>query len=168
MTSETDRGAPYGRVDEKRSFDNVPIAIDWHDYLVNRREPGSLAALNFTFRPPRALATGLQYKITTAGVLSNKPFGQIRWPTTAAGIVADGTAAWTAEAISTTSLRSTISNDDWPAVDGVTLGTESNADLRYTVLVAGGSDGNDYELKHRITLATGELKEGVAVLPVRD
>lgn len=169
MSCETDdRGAPYGTVDAKRSFDNVPVQIDWHDYLINRRIPGAAVSADYRMRPMRAQATGLQYRCTTAGVTSKVPDGRIQWPTTVAGTVTDGTVVWTAEAMATSSLRSTISTNDWPAVSGLTLGTESNNDLIYTVNVSGGTDGQDYEVKHQITLVNGELKEGVAVLPVRD
>ena len=34
-----DVGAPYGPVPPKRTWDNVPVQIDWHNYLVNRWGP---------------------------------------------------------------------------------------------------------------------------------
>lgn len=167
MTCTTDdRGAPYAEVEPKRSFDEVPIAVDWHDYLANFREAGTAYASGYRVRLPRRYATGLQYQCTTPGVTSGKP--NVRWPTLVGGTVTDGTVVWTAEAMSTQSLRTTIASDDWPAVAGLTLGTESNNDLRYQVLVDGGTSGQTYEVKHQVILANGEEKEAVAVLPVQD
>lgn len=169
MTCDSDDiGQPYVEVDPKRSFDEVPIEVDWHDFLARRRRAGTAYASADTIRPLRAQATGLQYRCTTAGVTSGLPTDRIRWPTTVGATVQDGSVVWTAEAMSTTSLRTTISSDDWPAVAGLTLGAESNSDLRYQVLVAGGTSGQSYSVKHQVTLANGEDKEAVAVLPVAD
>ena len=169
MTSEQQEpGAPYAEVDAKRSFDNVPVSLDWHDYLINRRQQGVSVALNFVMRPRRADATGLQYKCTTAGVTSRMPWGRIVWPAAAGGTVTDGTAVWTAEPISASSLRTTIATQSFPAVAGVVLSSPSDGDLIYTTLVDGGTSGQKYEIKHQVILANGEEKEGVAVLPVQD
>lgn len=166
MTCDTEKGAPYVEVPVKRSFDEVPVEVDWHDYLARVRQHGTAYTVGDRVRPLRKDATGLQYNCTTAGVTSGKPL--VRWPTTIGGTVTDGTVVWTAEAVTTQSLRTTISSDDWPAVTGLTLGTESSSDLRYQVMVGSGVSGQSYEVKHRVTLANGEDKEAVAVLPVQD
>lgn len=165
--TDLEQAPPYVEVEAKRVYDEVPVEVDWHDYLARIRRPGSAVAQNDVVRPLRADATGLQYRCTTAGTTSSKPTSSLRWPTTAGGTLLDGSVIWTAETISSASLRTTITGEDWPAVSGLTLGTETSNDLRYVVLVAGGSDGVDYEVKHQVTLANGENKEAVAVLPVR-
>lgn len=169
MTTDTEEvGQPYVRVDPKRSFDEVPIEADWHDYLIRQRRPGTAYASSDTVRPLRARATGLQYRCTTAGVTSGVPTDRIRWPTVVGGTVDDGSVVWTAEAVTSASLRTTIASDDWPSVTGLTLGSASNSDLRYVVTVDGGVSGQTYEVKHQVTLANGEEKEAVIVLPVQD
>jgi hypothetical protein len=166
VTCEIAKGAPYVEVDPKRSFDEVAIEVDWHDYLIRTRLAGTAYSVNDRVRPLRRDATGLQYRCSTAGVTSGKP--SVRWPTVSGGTVTDGTVVWTAEAVTSASLRTTISTEDWPAVTGLTLGAESNADLRYQVLVDGGVSGQTYEVRHQVVMANGEEKEAVAVLPVRD
>lgn len=166
--SELEPGAPYVEVDAKRSFDDVPVEVDWHDYLARLRRPGSAVSVSDAVRPIRSQATGLQYRCSVAGVTSKRATAQIVWPAIAGATLADGSVTWVAEAISTASLRTTITAEDWPAVAGLTLTAEVNADLRYVVNVAGGVDGQTYLVKHQVTLANGEDKEAVAVLPIRD
>ena len=167
MTDEN-RGAPYGVVAPKRAFDDVPIEVDWHDYLANTRQPGMAYSADARVRPLRADATGLQYRCTTAGVTSGQPSARLRWPTTAGGTVTDGSVVWTAEALTSASLRTTISSSSWPAVNGLTIADQGSVDLKHSANVAGGKSGQRYEVKHRVTLANGEDKEAVAILPVQD
>ncbi len=168
MTCDTEEiGQPYVRVQAKRSFDEVPVEVDWHDYLVRQRRPGTAYNAGDRVRPLRKDATGLQYNCTTAGVTSGKPL--VRWPTVAGGTVTDGTVVWTAEAVTSASLRTTIASEDWSASAGVVLGAESSSDLRYIVMVGSGVSGQTYTVTHRVTLAlNSEDKEAVAVLPVQD
>lgn len=169
METADDRGAPAGKAEPKRPADNVPLRVDWHDYLINRRTPGVAVALNFRFRFPRDRSTGLQYKCTVAGVSDKRPDERIVWPTTAGGVVTDGPVQWTAEAIDTQSLRLTISSNAWSVNDAaVTLATQSNADSIYTSYASGGADGQTYEIRHSVTLSNGEIKEALIVLPVLD
>lgn len=166
--SEPEPGAPYVEVPAKRSFDEVPVEVDWHDYLARLRRPGSAVAANDVVRPLRSQATGLQYRATSNGVTSRRPTASLSWPTQIGGTLRDGSVTWTAEPVSTASLRTTITADDWPSVAGLSFGAEVNSDLRYVLMVGGGSNGVVYEVKHQVTLANGEDKEAVAVLPVRD
>ena len=48
--------APYVTVTPVRSYDDVLLSWDWHDYLLNTRTPGALVDVGFCIRPPRALA----------------------------------------------------------------------------------------------------------------
>jgi hypothetical protein len=169
MTCDNDEiGAPYLEVKAKRSFDDVPVEVDWHDYLANVRRLGSAYQVNDLVRPLRQFATGLQYRCTVAGITSGRKYSEIRWPTVVGGTVTDGTVTWTAEALSNGSLRSTIASNTWPAVAGLTLSGAASLDLRYVTRVAGGVSGTSYDIKHQVTLASGEDKEAVIVLPVRD
>lgn len=166
MTEE--HGAPYIEVPAKRSADKVPVQFDWHDFLANDWQPGrAYASLGERIRPVRGLATGFEYEVTTTGVSGNR---RPIFPTTAGATVRSGSVTFTARAMSSASLRATISSSSFPAVSGVTLSDQSNDDLVYTTYVAGGSNGSSYEVKHQITLsnAPGEIKEGVAVVPVLD
>lgn len=166
--SDDDHGAPYELVLAKRSFDTDQVGVDWHDYLIKKRVPGKLYQIGDVFRPLRAQATGLQYRCTSGGVASGAPFQDLRWPRSPAATITDGQVTWIAEAISSATLISTISSAVWVAPTGVTLGAETIDDLRYMVLVAGGTSSEQYELKHQITLASGQRKEAVVVLPVLD
>jgi hypothetical protein len=165
-----DRGAPFAEVEAKRVADKVPLRVDWHDYLINTREPGKAVAQNYVFRPPRSRATGLEYKCTTAGVTSQAPYDRLRWPTAAASTITDGTVVWTAQAVSTSSLRATVSSDSWTADTGLTLSDQSNTDLIYTTYAAAGTNGERYEVKHAITLSgsPAEIKEALILLPVKN
>jgi hypothetical protein len=165
---DSGRGGPIGEVEPKRAADTVPVSVDWHDFLINRREPGTAVSLNFVFRPPRALATGFEYKCTTPGVTGGHPHFRIAWPTTIGGTIPDGSVVWTAQAISTDSLRASISSSSWPAVAGLTFSAAAAIDLVYSTNVAGGSSGETYQIAHEITLSTGEPKEALIILPVQD
>lgn len=158
-------GQPVVDLKAKRSFDEVPVTFDWHDFLVRLPERGKAYAVNDRVRLPRARSTGLQYRCTTGGVTGKS---EPRWPTVSGGTVNDGTVIWTAEAIDANSLRTTISSDDYVLDTGITEGSSSNADLKYTVLVSGGVSGQEYRVKHQIICANGEDKEAVGILPVRD
>lgn len=168
-------GQPYGEVPPKRSFDNVPVAVDWHDYLVNLWAPGRYFSGDAVIRLPRAISTGKQYRAVSDGVSgASMP----RFPKNDDDEVTDGSVVWRAEPVSIESQRTTIAAQQWSADSGVSLGTEATSDLIYQVLVDGGEDGGGdgvledgtaaYRITHQITLANGEEKEGVVLLPVRD
>lgn len=163
--NEPEVGGPIVELKPKRSFDEVPVEFDWHDFLIRQPERGRAFAVNDRVRLPRSRSTGLQYRCTTAGVTGNK---EPRWPTAAAGTVTDGTVVWTAEAIDANSLRTTILSEDFALDTGLTNGGESVVDLKYTVLVRGGTSGQSYNVKHQIVCVNGEDKEAVGILPVED
>lgn len=156
---------PYGRVQPKRSYDTVPLQIDWHDYLIDLWQPGMSVALGARTRPLRTEATGLEYEVTTIGITGH---GKPNWPINEGNMVQDGSAVWTARAVTSLSLRTQIANQSWELPDGITLIGSATDDYVYTAFIAGGIDGSDYVIKHQVELTNGERKEGVAVLPVRD
>jgi hypothetical protein len=137
----------------------------WHDFLANKPKRGSAYSVGAKVRLPRSQATGFQYECTTAGVTGQT---EPRWPKTLNATATDGSVVWTAKAVAADSLRTTISSSQFLADVGVTLGAESNDDLDYTVLVSGGTSGESYLIKHRITCANGEVEEAVGRLPVED
>lgn len=158
-------GGPVVELKAKRSFDEVPVTFDWHDFLANLPLRGKAYALAVMVRLPRGRSTGFQYECTTAGVTGAQ---EPRWPKTLNGTVTDGSVVWTARALAATSLRTTVSTHQAPAVTGVNLGTITVDDHIYTVPVSGGTSGQVYDIKHQIACANGEDKEAVGKLPVED
>jgi hypothetical protein len=167
MSGDSDHGQPRGRVEPKRSYDRVPVQIDWHDYLAYVREPNSAISLGqrIRFRRKDPRGTGLEYECTQSGVTGGR---EPVWPKTAGLTVTDGSVVWTARAVSTASLRATISSSNWTNSEGLTLSSMTTNDLIATVFVSGGTNGQEYEVKNQLALSTGEPKEGVVVLPVAD
>lgn len=163
----SEQGLPYVEVPAKRSADKVPVQFDWHDYLANQWVRGGEFQTGERIRGSRATSTGFEYEATTGGVS-----GRVRpvFPTTVGLTVRDGSIVWTARAITTASLRATILTSLFPAVDGLTLSNQSDADLVHTIYVAGGISWSTYEVPNRVTLsnAPGEIIEKVALLPVVD
>lgn len=154
-------------VDPKRSGDKVPVQFDWHDYLADVWAPGITvpAGRRFRFHRRDPRSTGLEYEVTVAG----RTGGRVpMFPTAIGQAVVDGSATLTARAMTAGSLRGTIGTSSFPSVDGVTLSGEINEDLVYTIWVAGGVDGQTYEILHNVTLngVVGEVKGAVALLPV--
>lgn len=160
-----DSGAPYGPVAPKRTYDNLPVGVDWHDYLANLWQPGVYVSQGTTIRLVRKASTGFEYVCTTAGLTGK---AQPRFPSVAAETVPDGSVVWTAQAISSASLRTQISTHAVDADTGITVGADSVSDLVHVVFVDGGQDGSDYQIRFQIVATNGEEKEGVVILPVRD
>jgi hypothetical protein len=170
MDSADDLAPPSGTVAAKRPGAKVPVVVDWHDYLANTRQPGQYVALDTRVRPPRAKATGAQYRCTAAGYTSGDPYDRVKWAPLSGAAFTDGGVTWTPEAMDTQSLRAMIVNNTWTFPSGINKSDEGNADFRYWAHAAGGSVDQDYELLHAVTLsnAPGELQIALIVLPVRD
>lgn len=156
------------RVDAKRSFDNEPIQFDWHDYVAKTWRPGAYfnvgECIRFKRNDPRS--PGLQARCSQAGATGGRP---PVWSRAISDVVDDGSAQWTMEALTAASVN-TIATSEFPALADVTFSQETSNDFVYTVFVAGGVSGQDYPVKHRVTLtgAASQAKEMVAILPVRD
>lgn len=163
-----EHGGPYQIVLALRSWDNDWIGLDWHDYLIKLRSAGKYVQVGDVFRPKRDQATGMQYRCTVAGYTLGVDFQSLRWPKQAGLTIIDGAATWTAEAVSTTSLISTVSSATWIPPAGVTHSNPFSDDLRYLVMFTGGISGSSYDNKHQLVLANGQKKEGVVVVPVQD
>jgi hypothetical protein len=158
-------GGPVVEVDAKRSFDEIAIPFDWHDYIARLPERGRAYSQGTKVRLPRSRSKGFQYEVTTGGVTGNQ---EPRWPEALNATVTDGSVVWTAKAIDANSLRTTISSNQAPAVSGITVGAVSVDDHVYSVLVSGGTSGTTYDIKHQVVLANGEDKEAVARIKVQD
>lgn len=152
-------------VPAKRSTETVPVDFDWHDFLANVPARGRAYAQGVRVRLPRDRSTGLQYECTTAGVTDSV---EPRWPKVVDATVQDGSVVWTAKAIASNSLRTTVSAVVDPTHADLTIGEPTIDDLVYRYPVAGGSDGESYELVQHITCANGQEEDGIVVLPVSD
>jgi hypothetical protein len=174
-------GQPYQTVATKRTYDVVPVTFDWHDFLLNPRPQGQAVAIDYVWRPTRALATGIQYRCTQEGVTSPLDTNSILWPRDDGAVTDDGTAQWTSEEISNASLRALIGSYTYtgtvqpPGVGTVTTTDAGSDDLIYSAYVGGGTSGENYLISHEIVLvdvvtavATGEKKEAIGYLPVQD
>lgn len=162
----TSPGQPFITGDVARSYDEIPVSYDWHDFLLNVRTPGAGVALNYAVRPPRNAATGYQWVVVTPGRCGFK--NTIFWPIGLGMIFHDGTAVWASALVDDTSLRTTISTltiDCDSPVSFVDLGI---VDLIETILVTGGASGSQYDIRCDIICANGEKKQAVLVLPVQD
>lgn len=164
----SDCAAPqYIEVPAKRTADKVPVQFDWHDMLANLWQRGAAYALAARIRPERALSTGLEYEVTTAGVTGNR---RPNFPVTAGETVQSGSVVFTSRAMSDASLRATILVSAFPLVEGLTLSDQSDDDLVHTIYAAGGTSGQRALVVNRVTLSNppGEIKEAAMLLPVQD
>lgn len=152
----------------KGAADRIPVQVDWHDWLINTREPGVAVAVDFVMRPTRSMATGFQYRCTVAGVTSCLPFFRLRWPHTVGGLIVDGSVSWTAEAIDDESLRTTVTDEIWTETPGVVLSAESAADSIYSVQVEGGVSGQEYVVRHSADFANGEKRSQAVQINIED
>lgn len=135
---------------EKDPGETLDYAAEFAGHCGRYREPSTDYQINTLVLPKRA--TGLQYKATTAG---RSATAEPRWPTAAAGAVTDGSVVWTAEAISTGSLIRTLSSASWTADTGITVGSPTTAGTKSTVLISGGTEGQDYDI-----VCTGTCSDG--------
>ena len=165
MTQELirDDSLPY-REYVQRPGELLDYAFEWSEYLALRWTPGTNFALNATIRP--AVQTGYQYKATVAGWSAKF---QPNWPTRIGDTVQDGSVVWTAVAIDTTSLVSTISTSAWTADNPITVPTTSLTGTNATGFVnvpSNAADG-DYYVRNTITLANTLQKIGLLLIRVR-
>jgi hypothetical protein len=126
---------------EKDPGETLDYAADFTSHCARFREPNTDYSTNAVVVPKRA--TGLQYKATTGG---RSGTDEPRWPLTATQTVKDGSITWTAEAVNADSLMRTLSSVSWAADTGITLGATSTSGTRSTVLISGGTEGQDYDV----------------------
>ena len=120
---------------------------------------------NIAVRP--LVSTGYQYRATTGGHSGAK---EPLWPKTLAATVTDGSVIWTAEAISTTSLTTTVASiPTWTVDTGLTASdTALNGQVAEAVIdAASATDGVDYSVLVTATLSDGQILKKRCILPVR-
>lgn len=156
-------GQPYEEMPPKRSYHTIDYGIDWTAWLARYWRSGEAYTLTVRVRPTRP--TGFEYECTTAGQAGTR---EPRWPTAAGGTVPDGSVVWTARALSSDSLKTTIQSSTWTADDGVTLSGDAVSGELATTLVAGGTSGQRYSVLNRVQFANGQRAEGELVIPVQD
>lgn len=141
-----------------------PDDTDWHyvDFehaLRNKWKPGTNFAATTCIRPTKP--DGYQYE--SAGGVSGA-----REPRWGSATVSDGSITWTRQAISTTSLRTTLSGvPTWDADAGITVSDEGVDGQKAKAKIAGGTDQQDYTVLVQATLADGTTKTATVVLPIR-
>lgn len=131
-------------MDDLRTFEQDPAetldySIEFAGHCARLREPDSDYSTGTRVRPARA--TGFQYNASTGGRTGTT---EPRWPTTVGGTVVDGSVTWTAEAVSTTSLRRTLISASWAGDTGLSVGTPSTSGTKSTALISGGTLGQRY------------------------
>lgn len=161
---DTDRGRAWIRVPPKAPGDPARLAVDWHDWLA-RQWPGAgqLVSPGTVVRLERARSTGLQYRSLSGGVTGR---AEPRWSASVGTPVADGTVTWVAEALSVDSIARTVTSAAWEVPAPLAGSAELLADYVYSVLVSGGDDGSEYQVKHRAVFSDGQADTGVLVLLV--
>ena len=154
--------------------EKIRYKIDWEDWLAMLWEHGRAYTVGEYVRPtlivsgrPMLAPNGLQYRCTTGGGTAHAP---PVWPRTVAGTVTDGTVVWTAEAISSASLETTLSTSSWPAVTGLTLTGASTDGQTASVVVdtTSATSGVDYDLVNVATMADGQIRRGTIRIKVRE
>jgi hypothetical protein len=162
----TNPGQPFVIGDPVRSYDEVPISYDFHDFLLNVRTPGAAVALNFAIRPPRSAATGFQWVCIQGGRTGFRT--TFPWPQGTGAVFVDGSAIWNSAPVDDTSLRTLINTLTIVADSPVTTIDLGIVDLIETVLATAGPSGASYQVKCRIVCVNQEKLEAVMVLPVQD
>lgn len=144
----------------------LPFFIDWEDSL-SVRWPGAGRSVAGAFIRP-TFATGLQYACTTPGYTGDD---EPPWPTVAAATVNDGSAVWTAQAVTTGSLVATISSSAWAmqqSGSGIVLSAPALNGLVAQVLAdfSAAAQG-DWDLINTIACTDGGNRPGQWRLKVR-
>ncbi len=145
----------------------TPDEIDWRGVtfakdLVNWIGRGQ--ALSLSARGRFASSSGYEFECTIAGVTGQR---EPILPTTEGATVKDGSATLTCRAVSSASLRATIASVDWDAPAEITVTNEVIQDTEVRATLAGGVDGQDYEISVQATLSNGNVLEEFCILPVR-
>lgn len=119
----------------------LDYTADFRRHCTRYRDPDTDYSVNVRVQPRKP--TGLQYNATTGGRTGAM---EPRWPTTVGGTVTDGSVVWTAEAISSASLKRTLSSATWTVTSGIVAGTPTNTSIDSTVLISGGTNGQTYQV----------------------
>ena len=143
--------------------------FNWADWLAYRwtELSGLIVAYGTVIRPTQA--TGLQYRCTAAGgVADSEPV----WPTTIGATVPDGSAVWTAEALSVASLSAVINaagDSTWAPPAPMAASAPQVNGQETTVLLDATNALADttYDVVNTVVLSSGETKLGIIRVRVR-
>jgi hypothetical protein len=138
--------------------------VDFTRALSRFWQPGADFALNAAVLP--TVPTGFQYKAQGSGRSGQR---EPIWPKALTGTVTEGSITWVCEAISTTSLQTTVSSVAWTADSPIAVGSQSLSGQIASALldVTGAIDGEDYDVLVSATCADGQVIKKRCVLPVR-
>lgn len=138
------------RTFEQDPGEELDYAVDFAGHCARVREPNTEYSSGVKVRPARA--TGYQYS-SGGGVTGTQ---EPRWPTTIGNTVQDGSVTWTCEAITTGSLKRTVTGTPtWTADTGLTVGTPTVSGTKTTSLVSGGTLGQTYLVRVAGTFSDG-------------
>ncbi len=155
----------------QRSNEKLDYAFDLLIELSRVWEANTEFATGVRVRPSTTrLQTGFEY-ISSGGQTSGAR--EPRWPKVDGETVVDGSITWTTAALSLDSLRDRISTVVWSAEDPLiaisddVIGDDAGQQLA-TAWIAGGEDGETYDVLAFITTVAGIQIERVVELTVKD
>lgn len=138
-------------------------SVDFKSKLIRYRQPGLEYSAGVRVRLEGQ--SGLELECTTQGETGSKG---IRLPSAAGSTVTDGSVVWTARAVSSASLVSTIvGTPTWTLESGVTASNAAISGQVATADLSGGTDGQDYTALVKATLSNGNSITAVCILKVR-
>jgi hypothetical protein len=142
--------------------EKLDYTVDFEHALTRFRLPDANYSAGVKVRSQ--LAPGFQFS-SSGGHTSNK---EPRWPTAIGGTVQDGSITWTAEALTTASLTSTVSGTPAWTVDNaaITIGSPSIVGQAGTAFLSGGQDGQTFQALCTATMADGRIMVGVIKLSI--
>lgn len=129
--------------------------IKWTDYATNARI--------------RVYSAGNESGYEFEATIGGRSAGRMpRWSTVIGATVIDGSITWTVRALTSGSLVRSISGMPiWSADSGITISSQSISGMVATSNLAGGADGNDYNVTVTATLSDGSIVPKLLILPVR-
>lgn len=149
---------------EQDASDKLDYAIDFEPHLVRLHEQNTDYLSGARVRP--AIGTGYEYECTTGGRTGAK---NVRWPTTIAATVTDGSVVWTCRALSTASLKTTVSGTPtWNADTGLTVSGATISGQRAIAYITGGVEGQRYLVRVEAVMADTTERNACFWLKIRE
>lgn len=141
--------------------EKLDYTVNFEDALSRYRLPNTSYASLVKVRSQ--LASGFQFSSSGGRSGDKEP----RWPTVIGGTAQDGSITWTCEAAATTSLTSTVSSAPF-TVDNAAIVISNQAVIGQagTALLAGGVDGQSYNVVCTATMADGRIMVGIIRLSI--
>lgn len=147
----------------QRPGESLTWFFDFGAECYRLREPGRAYAVNDVVRP--ATPTGYEYKCTTAGQTAGtaeRPH-EPAWPRAVGGTVTDGSVVWTAQLVSNSGLRRTISSKTVTVDAGLTEVSSAIVNEAskqgVSVRLSSTQDGKTLDCLVRATFSDSEIAE---------